>query len=46
MTRIENDNFKLAIAYVSGVIATWHATNGNRYTRRYIEIGEELTEES
>jgi Ser/Thr protein kinase RdoA (MazF antagonist) len=46
LTRIENDNFKLAIAYVSGVIATWHATNGNRYTRRYIEIGEELTEES
>lgn len=42
LTQIEKDNIKLAIAYVSGVVAAWHAANGTRYTGPYIEIGEEV----
>lgn len=42
LTQVEKDNFKLAIAYVSGVVAAWHAANGTRYTGPYIEIGEEV----
>jgi Ser/Thr protein kinase RdoA (MazF antagonist) len=41
LTQAEKDNFRLAIAYVSGVVAAWHAANGTRYTGPYIEIGEE-----
>lgn len=41
LTEAEKANFRLAIAYVSGVVAAWHAANGTRYTGPYIEIGEE-----
>lgn len=41
LTQIEKDNFRLAIAYASGVVAAWHAAKGTRYTGTYIEIGEE-----
>lgn len=44
LTQLEKDNFRLAIAYVSGVVAAWHAANGTRYTEPYIEIGEEVIE--
>jgi len=46
LTRTEKDNFKLAITYVSGVVAAWHAANGKKYTEAYIEIGEEAIEGS
>lgn len=42
LTQIEKDNFNLAIAYVSGVLAAWHAANDRRYAGQYIEIGEEV----
>lgn len=42
LTPDEKSNFKLAIAYVSGVVAAWHAANGTRYTGPYIDIGEEI----
>lgn len=41
LTQTEKDSFKLAIAYVSGVVAAWHAAHGTRYTGPYIEMGEE-----
>ena len=41
LTQIEKDKLKLAIAYVSGVVAAWHAANGTGYVATYIEIGEE-----
>jgi Ser/Thr protein kinase RdoA (MazF antagonist) len=46
LTQAESDNFRLAIAYVAGVVAAWHAANGTRYTGPYIEIGEEVLSSS
>jgi Ser/Thr protein kinase RdoA (MazF antagonist) len=46
LTETEKDNFRLAIAYVSGVVAAWHAANGTRYIGPYIEIGEEALNHS
>jgi len=41
LTNTEKDDLHIAIAYVAGVVATWHAIHGTRYTGPYIEIGEE-----
>jgi len=37
----EKDSFRLAIVYVSGVVAAWHAANGTGRAGPYLEMGEE-----
>lgn len=41
LIQAEKDNFKLAVAYVSGVVAAWHAANTTGREDPYIEMGEE-----
>jgi Ser/Thr protein kinase RdoA (MazF antagonist) len=45
LTPEERANFNLAIAFVAGACATWHAVHGTRYRDPYIKFGNEaLTE--
>ncbi len=45
LTTEERDSFNLAIAFVAGACATWHAVHGTRYRDPYIKFGNEaLTE--
>jgi Ser/Thr protein kinase RdoA (MazF antagonist) len=39
LTTAERDSFNLAIQYVAGACATWHATNGTRYAEPYMQLG-------
>lgn len=41
LTANELANFNLAIAYVAGACATWHAVNGMRYRDPYISFGKD-----
>jgi homoserine kinase type II len=41
LTSDEQSNFNLAISYVSGACATWHAVHGTRYRDPYIAFGKE-----
>jgi Ser/Thr protein kinase RdoA (MazF antagonist) len=41
LTAKERDSFNLAIGYVSGACATWHAVHGTRYRDPYISFGKE-----
>ena len=44
LTKNEIESFNLAIAYVSGACATWHAVHGTRYRDPYIKFGKEALE--
>jgi Ser/Thr protein kinase RdoA (MazF antagonist) len=46
LTTEERANFNLAIAFVSGACATWHAVHGTRYGDPYIKFGNEALEEN
>lgn len=46
LTSEERDNFNLAIAFVAGACATWHAVHGTRYRDPYIKFGNEALAES
>jgi Ser/Thr protein kinase RdoA (MazF antagonist) len=41
LTGLEQESFHLAVAYVAGVCAVWHAAKNNPYAARYLEMGEE-----
>lgn len=41
LTDEERANFNLAIAFVAGACATWHAVRGTRYRDPYIKFGNE-----
>lgn len=41
LTTQERDNLTLAIAFVAGACATWHAIHGTRYRDPYIAYGKE-----
>lgn len=41
LTTEEQANFNLAIAFVAGACATWHAVHGTRYRDPYIKFGNE-----
>lgn len=41
LTHEEIENFNLAIAFVAGACATWHAVHGTRYRDPYIKFGNE-----
>lgn len=41
LTAEERVNFSLAIAFVAGACATWHALHGTRYRDPYIKFGNE-----
>lgn len=41
LTSDEQSSFNLAIGYVSGACATWHAVHGTRYRDPYISFGKE-----
>lgn len=41
LTSDEQSNFNLAIGYVAGACATWHAVHGTRYRDPYISFGKE-----
>ena len=41
LTSEEESSFNLAIGYVSGACATWHAIHGTRYRDPYISFGKE-----
>lgn len=41
LTPEERDSFNLAIAFVAGACATWHAVHGTRYRDPYIKFGNE-----
>lgn len=45
LTAEERANFNLAIAFVAGACATWHAVHGTRYTDSYIKFGNEALEQ-
>lgn len=42
LTKAERETMRLAISYVSGVVAAWHAANGTTNAETYIDIGEEV----
>ena len=46
LTPEERANFNLAIAFVAGACATWHAVHGTRYRDPYIRFGNEALEQS
>lgn len=46
LTEEERANFNLAIAFVAGACATWHAVHGTRYKDPYIKFGNEALAES
>ena len=46
LTSEERDNFNLAIVFVAGACATWHAVHGTRYRDPYIKFGNEALAES
>lgn len=46
LTAEERANFNLAIAFVAGACATWHAVHGTRYRDPYIKFGNEALAES
>lgn len=41
LTADERESFNLAIQYVAGACATWHAVHGTRYAEPYITLGTE-----
>jgi Ser/Thr protein kinase RdoA (MazF antagonist) len=45
LTPEEQANFNLAIAFVSGACATWHAVHGTRYRDPYIKFGNEALQQ-
>lgn len=46
LTPEERANFNLAIAFVAGACATWHAVHGTRYRDPYIKFGNEAIGEA
>lgn len=46
LTEDERANFNLAIAFVAGACATWHAVHGTRYRDPYIQLGNEALVDS
>jgi len=46
LTSDEQANFNLAIAFVAGACATWHAVHGTRYRDPYIRFGNEALVET
>lgn len=46
LTPDEQDNFNVAIAYVCGACAVWHAGHGTRYRDPYIKFGNEALSKS
>jgi Ser/Thr protein kinase RdoA (MazF antagonist) len=46
LTAEELANFNLAIVFVAGACATWHAVHGTRYRDPYIKFGNEALEEN
>lgn len=46
LTAEERASFNLAIAFVAGACATWHAVHGTRYRDPYIRFGNEALAES
>lgn len=45
LTSEERANFNLAIVFVAGACATWHAVHGTRYRDPYIKFGDEALAE-
>ena len=44
ITTAGRDNFEIAVAYVAGICALWHARHGTRYAGDYIGFGKEIQE--
>lgn len=44
LTPEEQASFSLAIAFVAGACATWHAVHGTRYRDPFIMLGKEIVQ--